>query len=42
MSAMKKAGYRDSFLSLEEGVATYVKWLLENEPVTAVEPKNFQ
>lgn len=42
MSAMQKAGYRDSFLSLEEGVATYVKWLLENEPVTAVEPKNFQ
>jgi ADP-L-glycero-D-manno-heptose 6-epimerase len=31
MGKMEKAGYRKPFLSLEEGVASYVAWLRENE-----------
>lgn len=39
MSHTLAAGYSAPFLSLEEGVADYVKWLLENEPVK--DAKNF-
>ncbi|HTC20470.1 MAG TPA: ADP-glyceromanno-heptose 6-epimerase [bacterium] len=31
MGKMKAAGYQDSFLPIEEGVARYVKWLQENK-----------
>lgn len=40
MQHMRAAGYRDEFLSLEKGVASYVEWLEANEP--RPEPKNFQ
>lgn len=42
MSAMRAAGFREDFVSLEKGVADYVDWLRGNEPVAPVEPKNFQ
>jgi ADP-L-glycero-D-manno-heptose 6-epimerase len=30
MGKMRKAGYADSFLPIEEGVSRYVKWLQNN------------
>ncbi len=42
MAHTQKAGYQGSFLSLEEGVASYVQWLLQNEPTAPVDAKNFQ
>jgi ADP-L-glycero-D-manno-heptose 6-epimerase len=41
MSRMKKAGYNKPFLSLEEGVSSYVEWLKAND-IVAVEPAKFQ
>lgn len=41
MSHTKSAGYQDNFLTLEEGVEKYVKWLLSHEPKEISSPKNF-
>lgn len=45
MEKLLDAGYRQPFLSLEEGVASYVAWLQKNEPEPPVEtqinPKNY-
>lgn len=38
MSHMKQAGYQKPFLSLEEGVASYVEWLLANDTVSTAAP----
>lgn len=40
MAHMREAGYREEFLSLEDGVAQYVSWLLENEKVIP-DPRTF-
>lgn len=32
MSRMKEAGYKEPLFSLEEGVASYVEWLRQNDP----------
>ena len=44
MEKLASVGYKKPFLSLEDGVANYVAWLLKNEPITASDkiiPKNY-
>lgn len=42
MSRVREAGYKASFIALEDGVKQYVEWLKENDATEAVLPKNFQ
>ncbi len=42
MDRMHSAGYPKSFLSLEDGVRSYVNWLKEQEPISPVDPSQFQ
>lgn len=41
MGKLASVGYNKPFLSLEQGVAEYVAWLLKNEPAVKEVPKNY-